>query len=58
LNDLRGRRVLVIGLLRSGNAAADALLALGAHVVGYDRNETLDVGRLRALGVEVHLGHE
>jgi UDP-N-acetylmuramoylalanine--D-glutamate ligase len=58
LNDLRGRRVLVIGLLRSGNAAADALLALGAHVVGYDRDETLDVGRLRELGVEVHLGHE
>ena len=58
MNDLRGRRVLVIGLLRSGNAAADALLALGAHVVGYDRDQTLDVGRLRDLGVEVHLGHE
>jgi UDP-N-acetylmuramoylalanine--D-glutamate ligase len=58
LNDLRGRRVLVVGLLRSGNAAADALLALGAHVLGYDRDQTLDVGRLRGLGVEVHLGHE
>ena len=58
MRELRGRRVLVVGLLRSGNAAADALLALGAHVVGYDRDQTLDVGRLRDLGVEVHLGHE
>jgi UDP-N-acetylmuramoylalanine--D-glutamate ligase len=58
LIELAGRRVLVVGLARSGNAAADVLLARGAHVLGYDRNETLDVGRLRELGVEVHMGHE
>jgi UDP-N-acetylmuramoylalanine--D-glutamate ligase len=58
LTDLAGRRVLVVGLMRSGNAAAEALLSRGASVVGYDRNETLDVGRLRALGVEIRLGRE
>ena len=30
----------------------------GAEVVAYDRDETLDLGRLRELGVEVHLGPE
>jgi UDP-N-acetylmuramoylalanine--D-glutamate ligase len=55
---LEGKRVLVIGLLRSGVGAAEVLLAKGATVVGFDVNETLDVGRLRALGVEVHLGRE
>jgi UDP-N-acetylmuramoylalanine--D-glutamate ligase len=55
---LRGRRVLVVGLARSGNAAAEALAAAGATVVGYDRDESLDAGRLRELGVEVHLGSE
>jgi UDP-N-acetylmuramoylalanine--D-glutamate ligase len=58
LSDLRGRRVLVVGLLRSGKAATEALLAQGARVVGFDRDETLDVGRLRELGVEILLGHE
>jgi UDP-N-acetylmuramoylalanine--D-glutamate ligase len=58
LSDLRGWRVLVVGLMRSGNAAAEALLARGAQVAAYDRDESLDVGRLRGLGVEVHLGHE
>ena len=57
-DELSGRRVLVIGLARSGKAAAEALLAEGASVTGYDRDETLDVGRLRELGVEVHLGRE
>jgi UDP-N-acetylmuramoylalanine--D-glutamate ligase len=55
---LRGRRILVVGLARSGQAAADVLVGLGAHVVGYDRNDQIDVGRLRELGVEVHLGPE
>jgi UDP-N-acetylmuramoylalanine--D-glutamate ligase len=58
LTHLAGSRVLVVGLLRSGEGAAGALVDLGASVVGYDRDETLDVGRLRALGVEVHLGRE
>ncbi len=56
--ELEGRRVLVVGLLRSGKAAAEVLLARGASVVAFDVNEELDVGRLRELGVEVHLGGE
>ena len=40
--ELGGRRVLVVGLARSGVAAAEALLAQGSHVVGFDRNEALD----------------
>jgi UDP-N-acetylmuramoylalanine--D-glutamate ligase len=60
--ELRGRRVLVVGLARSGKAAAEVLLGAGADVVGYDRDGALDsdpdVGRLRDLGVEVRLGPE
>ena len=56
--ELHGLRALVVGLARSGRAAAEALAAHGAAVVGYDRDETLDTGRLRELGVEVHLGRE
>jgi len=58
VTELAGRRVLVVGLARSGRAAAEALLGAGASVVGFDRDEALDVGRLRELGVEVHLGTE
>ena len=57
-SELAGSRVLVIGLARSGMAAADVLVAAGASVVGFDRNESLDVGRLPDLGVELHLGRE
>ena len=57
-DELRGRRVLVIGLARSGLAAVQALVELGAQVIGYDRNDQLDVGRLRDFGVEVHVGPE
>jgi len=53
-----GRRVLVVGLARSGKAAAEALAGRAARVVGYDRNQSLDVGRLRELGVELALGRE
>jgi len=56
--ELVGRRALVVGLARSGVAAAEALLAEGAQVVGFDRNEAIDAGRLRERGVEVHLGRE
>jgi UDP-N-acetylmuramoylalanine--D-glutamate ligase len=56
--ELGGRRALVVGLARSGAAASEALLAQGAQVVGFDRNEALDAGRLRERGVEVHLGRE
>jgi UDP-N-acetylmuramoylalanine--D-glutamate ligase len=58
LSELAGRRALVVGLARSGKAAAEALLAQGTEVIAHDIDETLDVGRLRALGVEVHLGRE
>ena len=56
--ELAGKRVLVVGLARSGKAAAEALKAQGAHVVGVDRDEAVDVGRLHELGVEVRLGRE
>jgi UDP-N-acetylmuramoylalanine--D-glutamate ligase len=58
VTDLRGKRVLVVGLARSGKAAAEALVAQGARVLGYDRDEALEPGRLRELGVEVRLGDE
>ena len=57
-SELAGRRVLVVGLARSGLAAAGVLVECGASVVGFDRSEELDVGRLLDLGVEVHMGHE
>ena len=56
--ELVGARFLVVGLARSGSAAAEALVGRGASVVGFDRDEALDAGRLRELGVEVHLGSE
>jgi UDP-N-acetylmuramoylalanine--D-glutamate ligase len=57
-DELAGRRVLVVGLARSGKAAAEVLVARGAEVVGFDRDEALETGRLRELGVEVVLGRE
>jgi UDP-N-acetylmuramoylalanine--D-glutamate ligase len=56
--ELEGRRVLVIGLARSGLAASEALASLGARVVGFDSNPAVDPGRLPELGVEVRLGGE
>jgi UDP-N-acetylmuramoylalanine--D-glutamate ligase len=50
--------VLVLGLARSGEAAALALARRGLAVLGADRNEELDAGRLREAGVEVVLGAE
>ena len=58
MEELRGLRVLVVGLARSGTAAAETLVAQGASVVGFDRDADLEAGRLRGLGVEVHLGRE
>ncbi|HZN22193.1 MAG TPA: Mur ligase domain-containing protein, partial [Gaiellaceae bacterium] len=55
---LEGSRVLVVGLARSGLAAAETLVEHGALVLGFDHDESLDTGRLRELGVEVHLGRE
>jgi UDP-N-acetylmuramoylalanine--D-glutamate ligase len=49
---------LVLGLARSGQAAALALVRRGERVVGADRSAALDTGRLEAAGVEVRLGSE
>jgi UDP-N-acetylmuramoylalanine--D-glutamate ligase len=52
------RRALVVGLARSGQAAALLLAERGVPVVAVDRAPDLDVGRLGGAGVEVHLGTE
>jgi UDP-N-acetylmuramoylalanine--D-glutamate ligase len=52
------RRALVVGLARSGQAAALALARRGANVIAVDRTLDLELGRLEAAGVEVHLGNE
>jgi UDP-N-acetylmuramoylalanine--D-glutamate ligase len=51
------RRALVVGLARSGQAAALALAGRGVEVVAADRAK-VDPGRLAAAGVEVHLRTE
>ena len=48
----------MVGLARSGEAAALALARHGVRVVGFDRNAGLEAGRLRAAAVEVVLGAE
>ena len=50
--------VLVLGLARSGQAAALALRRHGDQVVGVDSSPDVDTGRLAEAGVEVHLGTE
>jgi UDP-N-acetylmuramoylalanine--D-glutamate ligase len=52
------RRALVLGLARSGRAAATALAGLGVEVVAADRSADADAGRLGEQGVEVRLGSE
>jgi len=52
------RRALVIGLARSGRAAAAALARRGVHVVAADRSTDVDAGRLGDIGVELRLGTE
>jgi len=52
------RRALVVGLARSGEAAALALARRGVPTVGVDRDPELDSGRLAEAGVEVHPGTE
>src|SRR5262249_59676903 len=46
------RRALVLGLARSGHAAALALARRGVSVVAADRSAGVDAGRLSAAGVE------
>jgi UDP-N-acetylmuramoylalanine--D-glutamate ligase len=52
------RRALVVGLARSGQAAALSLAERGIEVVGVDRRTNVETGRLEAAGVELHLGNE
>jgi UDP-N-acetylmuramoylalanine--D-glutamate ligase len=49
---------LVVGLARSGVAAALALRARGEEVIGVDRGAPIGVGRLRDTGVELFLEGE
>ena len=49
---------LVVGLARSGVAAALALRARGEEVIGVDRGTPTDVGRLRDTGMELFLEGE
>jgi len=49
---------LVVGLARSGRAAAGALARRGERVVAVDRAPDADPGRLAEEGVEIHLGTE
>lgn len=51
-------RALVLGLARSGQSAALALARRGVRVVGVDRSDEIDVGRLSEESVELHLGRE
>ncbi len=53
---MREASALVLGLARSGEAAALALVRHGARVRAVDRRRDLDVGRLLAADVEVVLG--
>ncbi|MGZ8694849.1 MAG: Mur ligase family protein [Gaiellaceae bacterium] len=48
-------RALVVGLARSGQAAALALAERGVEVVAVDRDPAVDTGRLAEAGVEVRL---
>ena len=52
------RRVLVLGLAVTGEAAALALAARGVEVVVSDRSPDADPGRLAGTGVELRLGTE
>jgi UDP-N-acetylmuramoylalanine--D-glutamate ligase len=52
------RRALVLGLARSGQAAALALARHGVPTLAVDKAEGLDVGRLAEAGVEIQLGTE
>jgi len=58
--DLVGRRVVVVGLARSGQAACRLLLARGAVVVGTDQRGERELGEalvgLRREGVTLELG--
>ena len=49
---------LVVGLARSGRAAALALRASGYEVIGVDADGSADTGQLAEAGIELHIGTE
>jgi UDP-N-acetylmuramoylalanine--D-glutamate ligase len=51
-------RALVLGLARSGRAAALALARRGVKVVAVDRSTDVDVSELAGVGAEIRLGAE
>jgi UDP-N-acetylmuramoylalanine--D-glutamate ligase len=56
---IRGQKILIVGLARSGVAAAEFLSRRGAHVIINDakpENELRDAERLRAQGIEIVAG--
>jgi UDP-N-acetylmuramoylalanine--D-glutamate ligase len=55
--DLTGKRVTVAGAARSGIAAAELLVSVGAQVTVSDSREQCDdAGRLRQMGAQLELG--
>jgi UDP-N-acetylmuramoylalanine--D-glutamate ligase len=52
------KRALVVGLARSGRAAALALRRRGVEVVAVDRDASLEAAELVTVGVDVRLGGE
>src|SRR5574337_907570 len=60
--DLAGKRVVVVGLARSGEAACRLLLKQGAAVVGTDRRDEREIGdnlcSLEQDGVSLDLGEQ
>ncbi|MBU9712421.1 UDP-N-acetylmuramoyl-L-alanine--D-glutamate ligase [Evansella tamaricis] len=59
ISQFKDKQVLVLGLAKSGTAAAELLLKLGANVTVNDRNplkENPDAQRLQELGAEVICG--
>jgi UDP-N-acetylmuramoylalanine--D-glutamate ligase len=54
--DLKGKKITVFGLGRSGLSVAKKLIALGADVRGTDANPALDAQVFAGLGVPVELG--
>ncbi len=59
LDSLSGRRVLVVGLARSGNAAARLLVQCGARVTGCDRQVRVEgTAELEQAGVDIRPGED
>ncbi len=54
MRELRGKRVAVVGMAKSGIAAVELLIAQGANVVALDQKTVTDA-RLSAMGVTVLL---